>query len=324
MEDFFEEYEVEPFGTDDEYEFEASKFYDFTRQEFDYDIEEAERWFEVSGDYPHSPFIVKLNLEKLLSVEAVDNHPSEAKYSNSKSISSSNSDTDSRRHGVSSAKKDGNGKGKSYLKPEDHTAKVKLNSADNKLLQPRSTTTTTATTPSFMEPTASHLAKLKLNHNHNSSHICTRRFQKISAKLDQKGSSCVGLDSLATKRQKLDVGYLRKVAHLKHHFSLMHKSSKKEPELETMLRAQRRGSKNSCASSETEKCCNFKAHPLNKKILEPRLSPQPRRSPPPLPEFQVFQLKTTERATHHACAKVWYSYEYLRVFKKIVPIIKDF
>ncbi|KAL6530205.1 hypothetical protein OROHE_014558 [Orobanche hederae] len=228
MEDFFEEYEVELFGTDDEYEFEASQFYDFTRREFDYEIEEAERWFEVSGDYPYSPFIVKLNLEKLLSVEAVDNHPSEAKYSNFKSISSSNSDTDGRRHGVSSAKKDGNGKGKSYLKPEDHTAKVKLNSADNKLLQPRSTTTTTATTPSFMEPTASHLAKLKLNHNHNSSHICTR-FQKTSAKLDQKGSSRVGLDSLATKRQKLDVGYLRKVAHLKHHFSLMHKSPKKGP-----------------------------------------------------------------------------------------------
>ncbi|KAL6521409.1 hypothetical protein OROGR_017978 [Orobanche gracilis] len=213
----------EPLGTDDEYEFEASQFYDFTRREFDYEIEEAERWFEVSGDYPHSPFIVKLNLEKLLSVEVVDNRPSEAKYSNSKSISSSNSDTDSRRHGVSIAKKDGNGKGKSYLKPEDRTTKVKLKSAENKLLQPRSTT---ATTPSFMEPTASHLAKQKLTHNHNSSHICTR-FQKTSAKLDQKGSRLVGLDSLATKRQKLDVGYLRKVAHLKHHFLLMHKSSKK-------------------------------------------------------------------------------------------------
>ncbi|GFP98392.1 hypothetical protein PHJA_001983100 [Phtheirospermum japonicum] len=254
MEEFYEEYDdVEPAETDEEYEFQASQFYDFTRPEFDYEIEEAERWFEVSGDYPPSPFIVKLNLEKILSVEIVPT-PWKAKCSNT------TSDSDS-RHRVSSAKKDGKG----TKSPQD-TAKVETNHSSDKLPVQRS--------PSFMGPTSSNLAKQKANHKH-SGHICTR-FQKTSAKLEQIGSrSPNGFDNPATKRQKLDIGYIRKVAHLKHQFLLMHKSSKKvtvpkEPELETMLRAQRRRSKISTASSESEsqkqKCCNFKAHPLNKKV----------------------------------------------------------
>ncbi|KAL3647424.1 hypothetical protein CASFOL_008392 [Castilleja foliolosa] len=290
MEDFFEEFDdVEPVETDEDYEFQASQFYDFTRPEFDYEIEEAERWFEVSGNYPPSPFIVKLNLEKILSVEVVPN-PSKAKCSNT-------SDCDS-RHRVSSAKKDSKGK---------MCAKDKTNSSDKVLLQRN---------PSFMEPTASNLAKQKSNHKH-SGHICTR-FQKTAAKLEQKGTqSPNGFDNPATKRQKLDIGYIRKVAHLKHQFLLMHKSSKKvtvpkEPELETMLRAQRRRSKISTVSSESEsqkqKRCSFKAHPLNKKvgIAEPRLYPIAKKNPPRLPDFKVFNLKTTERANHHASsAKVY-------------------
>ncbi|KAI3458248.1 hypothetical protein Pfo_014911 [Paulownia fortunei] len=300
MEDLIEDCYVELAETDEEYEFDASRFFDFTRPEFDSEIEEAERWFEVSGDYPLLvTFIVKLNLEKLLSVEVVPNY-SKAKYSNNTKSISSSSDTNS-RHGVSTSKK--NAKGKSYLKLQD-TAKAKTKSAD-KLFQPRSST--------LMEPTASHLAKQYKVHDKHSGHLCTR-FQKTSAKLDQKSlQSPIGFDNFATKRQKLEIGYLRKVAHLKHQFSLLHKSSKKvtiprEPELETLLRAQRRRSKNSSASSQTEKRkqngCNFKAHPLNRKILQAPSLPHPKKSTPQLPEFQVFHLKTMERANHHASAKL--------------------
>ncbi|KAL3645245.1 hypothetical protein CASFOL_010425 [Castilleja foliolosa] len=295
MEEFIEEYDdVEPTENDEEYEFQASQFYDFTRPEFDYEIEQAERWFEVSGDYPPSPFIVKLNLDKILSVEVVPN-PSTAKCCNT-------SDSDS-RHRVSSAKK--NGKGKICATSQQDTAKVQTNVYDKLLLQ---------RSPSFMKPTASNLAKQKANHKHYG-HVCTR-FQRTSAKLEQKGSqSPNGFENPTTKRQKLDIGYIRNAAHLKHQFLLMHKSSKKvtvpkEPELETMLRAQRRTSKISSASSKSDsqkqKFCKFKAHPLNKKILQPRLSPpMTKKSPPRLPDFQVFHLKTTERANHNVSAKVY-------------------
>ncbi|PIN11816.1 hypothetical protein CDL12_15583 [Handroanthus impetiginosus] len=165
-----------------------------------------------------------------------------------------------------------------------------------------------------MKPTASHLAKLQKVHDKHSGHLCSR-FQRTSANLDRKSSqSSIASDNVATKRQKLEIGYLKKIAQLKHQFSLLHKSTKKltvpkEPELETLLRAQRqRRSKNSCTSSETEKQkeeYNFKAHPLNKKILQGPSFSQPKKSKPQLPEFQVFRLKTMERAKHHTSAKVY-------------------
>ncbi|CAA0836726.1 Unknown protein [Striga hermonthica] len=168
MENNPEENEVESVETDEEYEFEASQFFDFTRPEFDYEIEEAERWFEASGDYPPSPFIVKLNLEKILYTEILPSIYSKASHNNIKSISSSSSS-----NAISSSKKDS------------------------------------------------------------------------KASLSLKGSQSPTGSDVATKRQKLSVGYLRK-------------------------------------------------------ILEPRLSQQRKKSQPTLPEFQVFHLKTMERANHHA------------------------
>ncbi|XP_011076293.1 protein TPX2 isoform X2 [Sesamum indicum] len=289
IEDFVDDFYVEPSESDEDYEFEACQFYDFTRQESESEIDEAERWFDVSGNYPPSPFIVKLNLEKLLSAEAVP-HSSKSKYGNNTKSASSSSDNDI-RHGASTSKKDA--KGKNML---HDNAKAKAKSAD-KLFQSKSST--------FMNPTASHLAKQTKAHDEHSSHICTR-FQKTSVKLEKVLPSPIGHDNLATKRQKLEIGYLRKVAQMKHQFSLLHKSSKKvtvpkEPELETLLRAQRRGSKNSSAS-ETESGSS-KAKPLNKKTLESPPLPKPKKSIPHPREFQEFHLKTMERANHHASAK---------------------
>ncbi|KAG8381451.1 hypothetical protein BUALT_Bualt06G0123300 [Buddleja alternifolia] len=301
MEDFVEHYYVEPSKTDEEYEFDASRFFDFTRPEFESEIEEAERWFEVSGDYPPSPFIVKLNLEKLLSVEVVPSS-SNRKYSNINKPSSNYSDIDS-RHGASTPKMNNAKGGNNHVL--QGTAKEKTKSSD-KLYQPRSST--------LMKPTASHLAKQNKIHDKHSNHLCTR-FQKASVKIDGKGfQSHTVSDNLATKRQKLEIGYLKKIAQLKHRVSLSHKSSKKltiprEPELETLLRAQRRSSKNSSVSRETEiqkqKECNSKARPLNRKILQAPPLPQPKKSKPQVPKTQVFHSKTLERANHRAYGKVY-------------------
>lgn len=284
MEDYIDDFYSEDYGIDDEYEFDASRFFDFSRTEFDSEIEGAERWFEVSGDYPNSPFIVKLNLEKLLSVEAV--------YDNASAKGSSDLDIDSIQ-GVPASKKNNKGKGSQVLQD---TPKAKKKS-HGELFQTRVST--------LMKPTASHLAKQNKMQDMNSSCSCTR-LKNSTIKVDERQ---VGFDNLATKRQKLEIGYLRKVAHLKHQIALLHKSPKKitvprEPELETQLRAQRRRSKNSSAPSEngrTKGECTSNVNPSNKKRTSSL--PKPIKSQPQVPQFQVFNLRTMQRASQHS-AKV--------------------
>lgn len=304
MEDFVEDCYVE---MDEEYEFDASQFFDFTRPELESQIEEVERWFQVSGDYPHSPFIVKLDLDHILPAEGVANSPKSSKSSRKsiKSTSSNNSDIDS-RHGVAPSKKIAKGKG--HPAPQE-AAKPKIKQPQ-KLSQSRSS--------NFMEPTASHLAKQ--NTVHDKQQLSSQRLPRSRDKLERTKSSpvgsdiiknsLVGSDNLGTKRQKLEIGFLKKGSHLKHKFSLSHKSNKvtvsREPGFETVLRSQRRRSKNSCASSEagTPKHNAFKDHqPPNKKILQTRSLPRPTKSKAQLTEFQEFHFKTSERANHHSSAK---------------------
>ncbi|CAH9121655.1 unnamed protein product [Cuscuta epithymum] len=127
-----------------------------------------------------------------------------------------------------------------------------------------------------MKPTASHLARLNL----------------LAATQN---------DNEATKRQKLESGYLRKVAHLKHQTSLLHKSSQKgglsspgakalhhsklcvtvprEPRLETHRRAQWRRfkSKYDLTSSDhitSQKQISSKVRSSKKKIFGSHSTPE--------------------------------------------------
>ncbi|KAH1043132.1 hypothetical protein GLYMA_09G152500v4 [Glycine max] len=149
---------------------------------------------------------------------------------------------------------------------------------------------------SFMKPTTSHLAKQKNpSEVQNPQHL---RFQR------QNSSP---IDGQLTKRQKLGSGYLRKVARLKHHIIFTHKKTKevdhndanlasksnvtiaKEPNLMTALRAHRH--KPTQSSSQV-----LKAKSLNKKILEgPTKIFSEMKTPQPT-QFQVFHLRTSQRA----------------------------
>ncbi|XP_041992954.1 uncharacterized protein LOC121743691 [Salvia splendens] len=272
MGDFVDDCHIE---IDHAYEFDASQFFDFTRPEVDSDIQELERWFQISGDYPNSPFIVELNIGKILPVT------SSCKSSKPKKGCSS-SDTDS-RHGLPPSKK--NAKVKGHLAVED-AAKPKPK-ASNNLSQTRSA--------NFMEPTASHLAKKNavLHYKQQSSHHFTR-FQRIGTMQDEK-ISFIGYQNHATKRQKLETGFLDK------------DNVPREPEQGILLRSQSQRSKNSSASSTTdsqESKGPFKAqNHSHRKILQSRSLPQLRKSKTPLTEFQEFNFKTRERANHHSSAK---------------------
>ncbi|XP_019154695.1 PREDICTED: uncharacterized protein LOC109151231 isoform X2 [Ipomoea nil] len=181
-----------PSEIDFDYEYDAARFFDFSRSETISEILEAELWFQASGNYPASPLIVKSKCGSGTSLEM--------KTSGTLSDSSMSQET-----------------------PES-----KPKSAP-KLSKHRIST--------LMKPTASHLAKLKHAQKVYSTNICERSLKAVNKSDDQCLQSSSGFDNLATKRQKLETGYLCKVSHLKHQAQMLHKLSKKEFHLKTMERA---------------------------------------------------------------------------------------
>ncbi|ESW24387.1 hypothetical protein PHAVU_004G126200 [Phaseolus vulgaris] len=166
---------------------------------------------------------------------------------------------------------------------------------------------------SFMKPTASHLAKQQKNLSEVRSPE-SFRFQR------QNSSST---DCQLTKRQKLEAGYLRKAARLKHHILFTHKTKKvdhpaansasksnattaKEPNLVTALRAHRHKSKTSAESGGPTQSSSqeLKAKPFHKKILEgpAQILSKTKTSRPT--QCQEFHLRTSQRAMQNTSNNV--------------------
>lgn len=286
MEDFIE--------FDPDYEFDAARFYDFTRPEPLFESEEAQRWFRFAPTYPPSPFNVKVNWSEDFAVPEVAD-----------AASSGSGDASE----VASSREIEDGGSEYYytdMAPDIEILKKESLSKSSKLK-----------TSTLMKPTASHLAKQS-----------KARSQKFGTEVYETGTHIQpGFECEATKRQKLESGYQRKVAQLKHQAPFSHKLSKKvgsvdknsiyhrckvtipkEPDLETAQRATNRRFRSKNASEAGQQVDHnpytFKARPLNRKILEsPSLAP-PKRSKPQMPVFQMFQLKTMERAMQHSSASV--------------------
>ncbi|XP_054787749.1 protein TPX2-like isoform X2 [Prosopis cineraria] len=296
MEEEFQEFVVESFLDDEEaldpdYEFDAPRFCDFSQPERFLDAVEAEQWFESAGSYPPSPYVLKLRLGKGTMCTPAD-------WGNGKSSSTiSDNSGHCMEHDVSAIEGDDRG-----LECHNHALKGKTKSHFKSSRSKIST---------LMKPTASHLAKQR-----NPSEVLTTL--RISRSPSQSST-----DIKETKRQKLEAGYLRKIAHLKHQPPFIHKkpqvdaadvnsSSKprvtipKQFNLETTRRAQKHQSRTNKESGECRKSSShmFKALQLNKKILEgPSLSFCKKRTPQ-LTEFNVFYLKTSERAMQHTSTNV--------------------
>ncbi|XP_070676067.1 uncharacterized protein [Malus domestica] len=195
---------------DMDYEFDAPKFYDFTRPESDWEAEEAEEWFRSAGGYQPSPF-----LEKLLNWQK-ENHPEPVKtFVESKDVEVTRcSNPNNCLEAEVSAAVDDNDKKFSNHMAQD-TPKAKLKSPGKSPHLSRSST--------LMKPTASQLAKQN-HHRAVHSNRLLRRVAKKLGKLDEKSQN----SPPPTKRQKLEAGYVRKVAEqLKHQPLWLHKAAKK-------------------------------------------------------------------------------------------------
>ncbi|XP_022159573.1 protein TPX2-like isoform X2 [Momordica charantia] len=275
---------AEPFfggEIDFDYEFDAAMYYDFTRPETKQETREAEDWFKFAGSYPPSPFVVKLNREEEFQAELT-------------SI-----------------------KLKDIQEIQEDSETSEINENNSGVNMKFSVKADLRRSSTLMKPTASYLAKQNQPRGIHSVPPL-RRFQFSLGDSMEISSTRSSLNvSHATKRQKLEDGYFCNVPHLRRQTSLLHKVPKKvvhsevnpavtrikstipkEPNLETANRAQRYRSKINTVASEHNQSnvSNFKARPLNRKILEaPTLLP-PKKSIPQMPEFQVFHLKTSERA----------------------------
>ncbi|KAE8671564.1 putative aminotransferase ACS10-like [Hibiscus syriacus] len=253
------EMEIEPVfevrEIDLDYEFDAVRFFDFTREESPEEAGEAELWFESAPTYPPSPFVKKLvtREENLLEIvttspKCVEEDTSTLRESEPENLMALEFSAVGAINEVSSVleflvkplivgiRNEATNRGitaniqkilqnalnQSFQLATDLTTynhlsrdKLKAKSKSAKPMQRSST---------LMKPTASQLAKQNCPPQAG-----TSRFQKQHTANSSRslGNSSV-IESQAAKRQKLEGGLLRKVDEVKQRATLVHKAPKKE------------------------------------------------------------------------------------------------
>ncbi|KAK9103528.1 hypothetical protein Sjap_020782 [Stephania japonica] len=264
---------------DFDYEYDATRYFDFVKGETAVEVREAEMWFDSAQTYPPSPFVIKLNLEGIL--EENDSTFAEPKERASIDYTASHSDTRMSSESI------GGNQSCRGLKFNNHFILDVPNAKSKTAIKAALTRGST-----LMKPTVSHLAKQNRPRN---PHVSNRS-------LDSSDTVSV-VDIQASKRQKLDGGQLCKQDdHIECNMAQtrLKLTIPREPDLETAHRAyrmrflrllryhfQRRAyleylSFISNVPNSSQKRSNlpdrpkgeecdtkhiFKAHPLNKKIF---------------------------------------------------------
>ncbi|CAA7026897.1 unnamed protein product [Microthlaspi erraticum] len=221
---------IEEFDID--FEFDAPRFYDFSKPELDSETEETELWFELAGNYPPSPFSLSLSWsfdDKHLNIPK----PISDKYN-----------------------------GFIYY---NQTAKDVPNTIPKSKTKPFIRKNSTLT-----RPTASLLARQNKPLDIYSVQLLSR-CQRSLGKFDDKISSLLNSmpQTQDTKRQKLESGFIRKISRSEQ-TSFVHKVPRKaskvtvpkEPNLKTAQRASRHRFK---ASSAPEQIAKFSST-MNKTV----------------------------------------------------------
>ncbi|XP_017696594.1 protein TPX2 isoform X2 [Phoenix dactylifera] len=296
-----------------DYEYDASRYFDLSREELPSEAWEAELWFETAASYPPSPLIAKMNIGEDIYAENVNTLP---KFKDTENINYTSSLSDGVA-GTEFSTEDKSYKGwtfRSIMSQDVQKDKKKINKGFSK-------------GSTLMKPTASQLAKQnrprEVKYANRFVHRVPKSILQISAQnVEDEPEHLVQ----ATKRQKLEGGLSRKVVGVNQQTDFMHKVPEKkigsdcnfqfprlrltiprEPELETAQRAQRLRAQrlrsndgNQSQAGGMPTTSSFKARPLNRKIFEAPSLPLRQKSTPQLPKFQMFNLKTEERAAQHA------------------------
>ncbi|CAL0314280.1 unnamed protein product [Lupinus luteus] len=189
---------------DFDYEFDASRFFDFCVQETASQALQAELWFQTAQSYPPSPFV-----KKLLLIEGNVNVPSGMAFS----------------HTVS--QNDGNGGGgviqNNAMQPL-HVTSTGMTFSSKTINDGLSSKAKSARRKcsTLLKPTASQLAK----QNHPTQNVGSR-FKKLPAQNKEMNLSLSSvIENQAAKRQKLESGLLHKAGVIKQQTDFFHKAPK--------------------------------------------------------------------------------------------------
>ncbi|THU63212.1 hypothetical protein C4D60_Mb01t13350 [Musa balbisiana] len=300
------------FEVDLDYEFDAPRYFDLGREETPAEARAAELWFDTAGSYPPSPLIAKLIFQKDTNVANTSTAPNleDLVYKNPEAA---HADAAAPGFSIVQEMEKGCTFHSSILQgvsKGDHISTI------NSCFSKRST---------LMKPTASQLAKKKWPREVKS----ISRLQKpLEVKRDQRFEDSNDYIHQAAKRQRLEKGHCCKVTDAKQQINLFHKVPEKkkglsyannqvnqlprlrltiprEPELETArrafsFRAQRLVDAKCLVEGMPQFTSTFKAHPLNRKILDAPSLPLPQKSTPRLPKFKEFNFRTHSRALVHS------------------------
>ncbi|AED97585.1 unnamed protein product [Arabidopsis thaliana] len=256
------------FEFDIDFEFDAPRFYDFSRPELYSETEEIEIWFQSSGNYPPSPFSPKFNW-KFEPFKQITNTISESKPV--EIIESSEAET-----GLNCKDK--------------FNGFIYYNQTVKDVSKKKSKSKTKTSNSTLTRPTASLLARQNKPLDIYSVQLLTR-CQRSLAKFGENVAPVLvsKLQNQDTNRQKQEA----KVAHVSSRAKL---TVPKEPNLRTAERSERHRSK---VNTQREQIAtsNSKRHIRNKNInLEPVSTSLAKTNTPRSQHFQAFRLRTSLRA----------------------------
>ncbi|KAF8047796.1 hypothetical protein N665_2827s0004 [Sinapis alba] len=249
----------EDFSFDIDFEFDAPRFYDFSRPELDSETEEIEFWFKSAGNYPPSPFSPKFNWKLEPPLKQITNTSLETKPV----------DTD--------------------LNPKDkYNGFIYYNQTVKDVSK---TKTKSSSSSTLTRPTVSLLARQNKPLDVYSVQLLTR-CQRSLAKL---GDNLVSkLQNQDTKRKKLEAKVAQNNSNRRSKLTVP-----KEPNLRTAARSERHRSKvNSEIEQNVKSRTNSsKRNTKNKHILlEPSSASLPKSNTLRSQNLKTFGLRTALRA----------------------------
>ncbi|GAU23094.1 hypothetical protein TSUD_183950 [Trifolium subterraneum] len=265
-----------------DYEFDAARFFDFTRPESSFESYQAQLWFLTAPTYPPSPFVTKLAVREEFELDDDDVDRS----TKSKNVECAMINVDDKEDGgptISSAMEISD-----IVNGHTYGSKPIGNSLNSNFKPdvPKGST--------LMKPTATQLSR----QNRPAKNVGSSSLGEVYVVVECTVTDAKQQTNFVHKKPMRAVTVEQNSA-----CSKLKLTIPREPDLKTAHRAQRTRPKIvGEAEHMTVGAPKFKARPLNRRILEAPSLPLPKRSTPHLPEFREFHLKTTERAMQHTSA----------------------
>ncbi|CAN8264686.1 unnamed protein product [Cochlearia groenlandica] len=264
-----EDFSSEEFDID--FEYDAPRFYDFSRAELDSETEDIETWFELSGNYPPSPFSPKFNWQ-FEPIEQITSTISEPKI-----VESSDN---------------------ALIRKDKYNGFIYYNQTakDVTKTKPKPKSTSKPISSTLTRPTVSLLARQNKPLDIYSVQLLTKCQRSLGRFGDNLSLLLASkLQNQDTKKQKLDAKVAQANSNRRSKLTVP-----KEPKLRTAERSERHRSK---VNSETAQNAKSRINSSKKNTnisLEPSSTTLLKSIKRQSHDLQAFRLRTSMRAKEHS------------------------